>query len=394
MKQRKRVALLIETSNAYARGLLEGIVEYQRQRDGWSVYLPEQERGAAPPSWLRKWDGDGMIARIENAAIALAVSKLSLPVVDVSSARRVADIPWVETDDRAIASLAFEHLYERGFRKFAFCGPRGFNWSQWRREHFVQRCHEAGYECSVLLTPSPFAHRSVRASRTMQLEQWLLGLSKPIGMLCAYDIQAQVVLDTCRNVAIAVPEQIAVLGVDNDSLLCNLSRPSLTSVAPDARGAGYYAAELLDRMMHRRSKPKRMEAKLMPPLRVVPRQSTDITAVDDPQVAQAIQFIRDHACDGINVGDLLHFLQVSRRGLESRFRSVTGKTPHQLITMIRLDRVQQLLHETELSLEAIAQAAGFEHAEYMNALFRKHFGIPPGRYRRQIGLGGSLLGSV
>lgn len=140
MKQRKRVALLIETSNSYARGLLEGITEYQRERDGWSVYLPEQERGARPPTWLRTWDGDGVIARIENATIASAIAKMSLPVVDVSSARRVADIPWVETDDKGIAALAFDHLYERGFRHFAFCGPTGFNWSKWRREHFVERC--------------------------------------------------------------------------------------------------------------------------------------------------------------------------------------------------------------------------------------------------------------
>ena len=129
MKQRKRVALLIETSNAYARGLLEGIVEYQREHDRWSVFLPEQERGASPPGWLAKTPLDGVIARIETAAIARAVSRLKVPVVDVSSARRVSHIPWIETDDAAIARLAFEHLVERGFRSFAFCGPKGLNWS-------------------------------------------------------------------------------------------------------------------------------------------------------------------------------------------------------------------------------------------------------------------------
>jgi hypothetical protein len=144
VKRRKSVALLIETSNAYARGLLEGIIHYHREHDAWSIYLPEQERGAAPPSWLKESDIDGVIARIETDAIAKAVSSLKVPVVDVSSARRVPNIPWIETDDQAIAKIAFEHLFERGFRNFAFCGPMGVNWSRWRQERFVARCNEAG----------------------------------------------------------------------------------------------------------------------------------------------------------------------------------------------------------------------------------------------------------
>lgn len=393
MKQRKSVALLIETSNAYARGLLEGIIEYQRQRDSWSIYLPEQERGAAPPSWLKTWDGDGVIARIETSAIATVVSKLKVPVIDVSSSRRVANIPWVETDDSAIAKLAFDHLYERGFRHFAFCGPKGFNWSQWREDHFVAKCREAGHSCACFQTRSPYTRSVTKSENKKSLEQWLRELPKPVGMLCAYDIQAQVVLDTCRNAEIAVPEQIAVMGVDNDPLLCDLSHPSLTSIVPDARGAGYFAAEQLDRLMRgekdvllkgtKKSSAKQAAVKLLQPLGITLRQSTDVTAVNDPQIASAIRFIRDHACDGINVGDVLAFLPISRRALESQFLQATGKTPHEMIASIRLTRVQQLLQQTELSLEAIAKHAGFEHAEYMNVAFRKHFGVPPGRYRRQ-----------
>ncbi len=382
-KQRKSVALLIETSNAYARGLLEGIVEYQLQRDSWSVFLPEQERGATPPRWLRSWRGDGVIARIETAEIARCISRLDLPVVDLSSSRRVSDIPWVETDDQAIAALAFEHLVERGFRHFAFCGPKGFNWSTWRMGHFVAQCQNAGLKCDCFQTESPFSKAPNKTSKLANLEAWLTKLPKPLGLFCAYDIQAQIVLDTCRNLGLPVPEQIAVIGVDNDPLLCDLSHPSLTSVAPDARGAGFHAAQLLDDLMNG-CVDNGVTSQLMKPLGIVQRQSTDITAVSNSHIADAIRFIRNHACDGINVGDVLKHIHLSRRSLESQFLHETGKTPHDMIASVRMDRAQRLLQQSELSLDEIAQHAGFEHTEYMSVVFKKRFGISPGRYRRQV----------
>lgn len=387
MKRRKVVALLIESSNAYARGLLEGIVKYHREHDAWSIYLPEQERGAAPPAWLKNTRIDGAIARIETDRIAKAVSSLKVPVVDVSSARRVASIPWIETDDQAIARMAFEHLLERGFRHFAFCGPKGLNWSRWRQEGFIDCCKQAGHPCEIYQTPSPF--RTANVSNTQrELTAWLAKLPKPIGLFCAYDITAQVILDHCRNEGIAVPEQIAVIGVDNDPILCELARPSLTSIAPDAIGAGYFAAQWLDQAMSNRSASKRADYsvpfRLMPPMGLVLRQSTDITAVADTVVAKAIEFIRDHACDGIQVEDVLRHVALSRRMLETRFVSAIGKTPHAMISMIRLTRAKELLQQTDLSIDAIAQKSGFQHVEYMSVAFRKAFGQPPGRYRRQL----------
>jgi len=214
------------------------------------------------------------------------------------------------------------------------------------------------------------------------LEVWLSKLPKPTGLLCAYDIQAQVVLDTCRNMNLPVPELLAVMGVDNDTLLCDLSHPSLTSVAPDARGAGFHAAQLLDDLMHGR-RASSSTSVLMKPLGIIQRQSTDITAVSNKAIAAAIRFIRDHACDGINVTDVLSHVHLSRRTLESQFLESTGKTPHDMISTIRTDRVQRLLQQSELSLDEIAKHAGFEHTEYMSVVFKKRFGVSPGRYRRQ-----------
>ncbi|WP_145262769.1 DNA-binding transcriptional regulator [Planctomycetes bacterium Pan216] len=381
MKRRRGVALLIETSNAYARGLLEGIVAYIREHDEWSVHLPEQERGARPPDWLRNWRGDGIIARIESEAIANAVATTRLPFVDVSAARRLPGYPWVETDDAAIAKLAANHLLERGFQHLAYCGESPFNWSRWREEHFVEIANRAVGACATFEAKSRFAPGYSWNRERSRLRRWIERLPKPIGVMACYDIRAQQLLDVCRESNIAVPEEVAVIGVDDDQLLCDLCSPSLSSVIPDALGTGYEAARLLDRLMS--AEEVEPDAHLVAPLGVATRRSTDILAIDDPDIAKALRYIREHACDGINVNDLTRVLPLSRRVLESRFQQLLGRTPHETIVEQRIDRVRQLLRETELPLAVIAERSGFRHVEYMSTLFRRRVGVPPSHFRRQ-----------
>ncbi len=371
--RRPAVALLIETSNSYARGLLEGIIGYVRAHDPWSIWLPEQRRGESPPEWLARWQGDGIIARIETAEIARAVARKRLPVVDVSAARPLSTVPWVETDDAAIARLAVEHLVERGFRRLAFVGDAQFNWSRFREEHFVARCASAGATCHVFQPP--------RKSTPDALKRWLAELEKPVGVFACYDIKAQQVLDACRELDLAVPEQVAVLGVDNDPLLCNLCTPPLSSVVPDANRTGYLAAELLDRMLA--GHPVPAQAHLLPPLGVETRHSTDILAIEDSDVAAALRIIRERARDGIDVNDLLRTLPVSRRVFETKFRKLVGRTPHEEIVRVRLQRVQQLLRETDLSIAEIAPRVGFDHPEYLTVAFKRSFGITPSQFRKE-----------
>jgi LacI family transcriptional regulator len=381
MKSRPSVALLIETSNAYARGLLEGIVAYIREHRPWSIHLPEQGRGDSPPDWLARWRGNGIIARIENADIARAVTKARLPVVDVSAARLVPGVAWVETDDRAIAQLAVDHFLERGFRQLAFCGDSAFNWSNWRRDHFVRILAARGLACHVFDFSPGTARRESRSRQQRRLADWIRKLPKPIGVMACYDIRAQQLLDVCREIDVAVPDDVAVIGVDNDELLCDLSSPPLTSVIPNAVRTGYEAAALLDRLMA--GKPVAPEPHLIEPLGIAVRQSTDVLAMEDRDVAAAVRFIREHACDRINVADVLKAVPLSRRVLESRFRARLGRTPHDEILRLKLERVKQLLLETELSIAAIAERAGFEHSEYLSATFKQHFGQSPSVYRRQ-----------
>ncbi len=382
MKSRRSVALLIESSNAYARGILDGVASYVRQHDRWSIVLPEQDRTAPPPSWLARWKGDGIIARIETDEVAKAVSRTMLPVVDVSAARLVPNIPWVETDDRAIAKLAAEHLLERGFKNIGYCGDPGFNWSKWREQYFREAVTEAGCEYSCHQSLSRLSQAYTWQKEKRGLMKWLKSLPTPIGIMACYDIKAQQLLDVCREVNLAVPEQVAVIGADNDRLLCELSEPPLTSVIPNSKRAGYEAAQLLDQMMS--GQDVKPDALLVEPLGVETRRSTDILAIDDQYVASAVQFIRHHACSGINVADVLRNVPLSRRVLESRFQKYLGRTPHQEITRLKIDRVKQLLSETGLSLQVIADRTGYQHVEYLTVAFRKLVGVPPSEYRRTV----------
>jgi LacI family transcriptional regulator len=370
------VAILIETSNAYARGLLQGVVHYIREHRPWSFHLMEQGRGDDPPPWLAGWDGDGIIARIETPRIARAVVRTGLPAVDLSAARLVPALPWVETNDEEIARLAADHLLERGFTRFAFCGDARFNWSVWRETQFVARLRAAGHDC-VCYRPTALAGDV--AAEAGNLARWLRELPKPVGLMACYDIRGQQVLDACRSAGLAVPDEVAVIGVDNDTLLCELASPPLSSVIPNAHGAGYAAAALLDRLMA--GKRVAATAHLIAPLGLAERQSTDVLAVDDREVARAVRFIREHACEGINVGDVLRTVPLSRRVLEQRFQRLLGHTPREEILHVRLNRVKQLLAETDLPLYLVAERTGFEHVEYLSVLFKRETGKTPSAFR-------------
>lgn len=379
MSRRPAVALLVETSNNYARGLLEGIVSFVRTHDPWSIWLPEQRRGEPPPQWLARWRGDGIIARIETEEIARVLERIGKPVVDVSAARPLQTVPWVETDDTRIAQLACTHLLERGFRRLAFVGDARFNWSHYREAAFVQAGNAQGISVQVFEPPQVRRRSQTAVDESQMLADWLVALEKPVGVFCCYDIKAQQVLDLCRDRDLAVPEQVAVLGVDNDPLLCNLCTPPLSSVVPDAFRTGYTAAELLDRMLSgTRVTP---QPYLIPPLGVETRQSTDTLAIEDEDVALALRIIRERAREGIDVGDVLRAVPISRRVLESRFKKLVGRTPHAEILRVRLLRVQQLLVETDLPIATIAQRTGFVHAEYLTVAFKRESGLAPSVYR-------------
>jgi LacI family transcriptional regulator len=369
MKPSKQVALLIETSNAYARGLLRGIMAYVREHEPWAFRLTEHGRGEGGRDELAGWQGHGVIARVENEKIAAALRRFKRPVVDVSAARLLPKLPWVETDDEAIARAAADHLLARGLRNFGFCGDDRFNWSRWRRGAFRRYLAGAGFECS----DGP-------ARGTAGLAEWVRALPKPAGVFACYDIRGREVLDACQLAEVEVPHQVAVIGVDDDELLCELSDPPLSSVIPDTRRAGWVAAELLNEWMAgRRPRPT---AHRIPPLGVTTRRSTDMLAVEDSELVAALRFIGENACRGITVQDVLGQVALSRRVLESRFRRVLGRSPHDEILRVQLERAKQLLVQRHLTLKAVAHRTGFGNGEYLGTVFKRAFGLTPGQFRK------------
>jgi LacI family transcriptional regulator len=378
MAERPRVALLIEMSNSYARGLLRGIHRYLREHHPWTIDLPEQGRGAPPPTHLGQWRGDGIIARIENPRIADAVRQAALPTVDVSAAGLLRDVPVVETENEAITRLAVEHLLAAGFKQFAFCGDERFAWSTMRRTAFERMVSEAGFPVSSYPRDGAGSNLSWEQERAT-LSNWLANLPKPVGIMACYDQRGWQVLEVCRGIGLGVPDQVAVIGVDNDELLCELARPSLSSVILDTDRAGYMAAELLAQMMAGQKVPAKQY--LIDPLGIVARQSTDVLSGADPDVSRALRFIRDHACDGIKVQALADEVAISRRMLEHRFRRILGCTPHDEILRVQIEKVSQLLAETDLPLATIAERAGFKHADYMSVAFKRQTGLSPRQFR-------------
>ncbi|MFK8111483.1 MAG: XylR family transcriptional regulator [Rubripirellula sp.] len=379
MPDRRNVALLVETSNAYSRGLLEGVIAYVKRGANWSIFLTEQERGADPPKWLNHWQGDGIIARIETDNIAKAVVATKLPVVDLSAARHVQNIPWADTDDAAIARLAVDHFMSRGFQHMAYYGDPAFAWSDARCRRFTEIVEKRNRSLHVRQAIPRYDPNFTLDREKQRLAVWLQQLPRPVAIMACYDFKAQQILDVCRELEIAVPEEIAVLGVDNDRLLCEFASPPLSSVIPNTKQTGYEAAELLDQMMKGES--VSTEPLVTKPLGIKARESTDVLATKDQDVAAALRYIRQHANHNIRVSDVLKQVQLSRRVLESRFQKTLGRSPHQEIQRQRMNRVKELLSDTDMQINEIADLAGFEHPEYMASAFKRETGVSPSHYR-------------
>lgn len=374
MPDRPRVALLIETSNRYGRQLLRGVRQWEHEHGPWALRLVEQGRGATVPTWLKTWDGDGIIARAEHRGIVRALKATGIPVVDVSAASEQSPFPQVVTDSRAVTEIAWAHFQERGLVNLAYCGAPGFRWATERGRYFRELVAARGFP----LHEFELAERTPEAE-LKQLARWLRRLPKPIGVLACYDIRGQQVLEACYGAGLRVPDEVAVLGVHNDVLLCELCDPPLSSVIPDAARAGAMAAALLARMMA--GEPVPSATRLIAPLGVATRQSTDVVAVPDDRIAAAVRVIRRDVCQGINVADVLRAVPMARSALERQFRMYFGCTPRQMIERERLDRVRTILAETEATVSEVAERTGFTHPEYMTVAFKRATGQTPREWR-------------
>ncbi len=378
---RPQVALLVETSLGSGRDILRGLARGVREFGPWALYHEPRSLEESVPHWLRLWKGDGIIARIQNEAIAEAVRATGLPTVDVLGVVAGTGFPLVHVDDEAIARAASEHLLERGFRNFAYFGIGGENWSERRRDALAATLRASDLSLEVYELPRHALAEASWESVENDLAEWIRRLPKPAGVMVCSDQRGPQFLEACRRAGVSVPDEVAVIGVDDDEPLCEVCNPPLSSVNPAHHRVGYEAARLLACLMAGKAAPR--EPVFTQPAGVTTRLSTEVLAIEDRPLAAALRLIREHCCDGLDVATIARHTGLSRSVLQRRFRATLKRSVHQEILQARLKRAMDLLAASNLPLADVAERTGFKHQEYLGAVFKARTGQTPAEYRKE-----------
>jgi LacI family transcriptional regulator len=378
----RKIALSLQMASHYDRGILRGIAAFAREHKHWSLHI-EVDHQRSLPNFLR-WGFDGMIADFDDSKIARAVIAVGKPVVAVGGGAggysASSGVPYVISDDAGIARLAAEHLLDCGLQHFAYCGytaTRVNVWSALRGKAFAARLADAGHRCEIFNAGQITDSNWQRMQR--QLVTWLRNLPKPVGIMACNDWRARNVFEACRIAELHIPNDVAVIGVGSDELLCELVDPPLSSVPHHCFEIGYQAASVLEKMMRGQSPDQ--SRYLIPPLGLVARQSTDLLAVDHPVVATAVRLVWAEASRGLTATQLAVRVGLSRSSLDIQFKERLGRTVDQELRRVRLAYAMDLLVHSQMSLCDIARVSCLGNAEYLNALMRKHHRMTPVQYR-------------
>src|SRR6267378_947832 len=385
-----QVALLLETSTEYGRGLLRGILRYSRLHGPWCMYVAPRHLDQVLPE-VDSWNGTGIIARIRSPQMEKQIRATGLPFVasqlgESSPPKAGKRFGEIETLSTAIAQMGMKHLLERGLRTFAFCGFMNCHWSSVREMEYARLLREKGFPC--------FTRHIHMASWTQQphwldtwrheqpgMVSWLRTVSKPVGLMACNDVCGRQVLQACVTAGLRVPDDVAVVGVDNDDLICELSDPPLSSVGLDVERAGYESAQLLDGMMSGRIKEGYVVH--VEPTHVVTRRSSDVIAQDDRLMVSALSFIRDHFAQGISVSDVAEEVGASRRTLERHFSMAIGRSILSEIARCRIERAKELLLETDVSCCRVASGVGFNSLKTFNRTFYRRETLTSQGFRKR-----------
>lgn len=373
----KRVILHIETSTAFGRGLLHGINIYSIAMGSWLFYQTVGGRERGLPN-LTDWGADGAIVR-ESRGLGKVMS-LNIPtVVSVDKSKEVDANIILTTDQAQIADFAAKHILERKFKNFAFSGPSRLWWANERGKHFSKAVADAGFETNVYNHSTPSGKLTWSKAQSRMVE-WLKFLPKPVAIMAANDNHGQYIIECCKVAGLLVPGDVAVLGVDNDTMICEFTGPSLSSINLDAKCAGYHAAESLDKLM-RGEKCNDREI-VVKATHVVTRASTDIMAIKDLLVIQAIQYIRSHPRELIQVRDVAEAVSISRSVLDKRFRKALGSSVLKEIRRLRAEQIAKMLIETDMTITRIAISMNFTGIEHIGRYFKREMGVSPLQYRK------------
>jgi LacI family transcriptional regulator len=394
MKRIPKVAIFFESSAVNDRRITRGIIKYSALCGPWLFYSKmhpfymlqgrDAWRKKILPE-LRTWRPDGIIAHVDTTK-AQELMELGVPIILQPLREPVRLGSSVLGDDnQAVGEMGAKYLLELGFKNYAFCGFPDVYWSEERSKSFAERICQAGLEPYIYEPPESHRRSFVEEDREFLCE-WLISMPKPIAVMACNDIRGQQVVDACSLRGIITPDEVAVLGVDNDDLICDSTNPPLSSVALGTEKAGYEAAQLLDRMMHRKKKRKWPKTTIHP-THIMSRQSTDILAIDDPEVAMAVRFIRTHRRSEIGVHEVVDATTLARRALEQRFKTILKRSVYQEIRRVRVEQVAQMLLETTMPVYKIALTLGYSSSEHIARPFRKEKGMSPQEYRRRYSYG-------
>jgi LacI family transcriptional regulator len=379
---RPQVLLVFLTRFEESMAMLKGIAHYERTHQLWAAFHDDQARAETDPRWLQSKKWHGVISRHTTPGLVQMCAKLKIPLVDVNDVPPFPGVPKIRPDNVGIGHLGAEHFLERGHQHFGFAGFSNDGWSCERREGFVEALRLAGRKCDVFDVNYPGDLTPVwDVEQITALSDWISRLPKPVGVMACFDLRAQQLISAAQASNVLVPEEIAVLGANNDPIRCELSYPPLSSVAPNAFQSGYRAAEVLAGILAGRH-PTNLDQRIEP-LGVVTRPSTDVLAINDRNVATALSFIRERACQGITVEQVVAHAHASRSQLEKKFRHHLGRSPQAEIRRVQVAKIRQLLFETDFPLKKIAELTGFEHVEYMCVLFKRLTSDSPGIYRKK-----------
>ena len=380
-RPRRLVALMLDLDWGYKRHheLLVGIQQYARERGGWKcVFDPFAgetiSRRRAKPAY------QGIIARSTHKLAAQA-AKAGVPVVNIWLSSPDRKTPRVVSDFEAAGRMAAEHLIARGLKQFGFLGYRGIRSSAAEFAGFRAVVERTGAACGAQFISVGCTRNSRNWSRMVAgLSEWIKRWKLPIGIFGTQDLACRYLVDVCLRHGLRIPEDVAIVGLGNEPVICDEGEPTLSSIELGAAKMGFQAAKLLDGLM--RGKPPPPKPIMVEPAELVVRNSTDVLAVDDNLVGRAMQFMAEHGHEPIRVPDVVAALPVTRRSLERRFRATLGRSIAEEICRLRLARAKRLIVGTTASISSIASSAGFSNKSYFTRAFRRSEGMTPMAFRR------------
>ncbi|MDR1959226.1 MAG: DNA-binding transcriptional regulator [Planctomycetaceae bacterium] len=373
---------MIETSRGFGRSLIEGITQYATEQKSWNFFLCDHDAASQNTQRLAAWNGDGLIARVNDKNLNHFFHKFSGKKINLAADNKEFPI-HVRLNNEKCGQIAAEHFWERGYRNFAYFSMGHTYWSQFRYHCFVNALQS--YEGVCFLCPQANRKNSTTLPTLWwnglddSVLNWVESLPKPVGIFCANDNHAFYLTNLCSSFGIGIPEEVAILGVDNDESLCKTTMPPISSIDPNARIIGYQAAKILDTMMNKEPLPT--FPILIDPVCIVVRQSTDNIAVNDPIVARALRFIRTEVAHNLRVNDVAKEVGISRGTLNSLFQKHLRSTPLEEILRVRMEWAKELLRDTEIPIAEISAMIGYQTPEYFSRAFAREIGMSPREYR-------------